>query len=168
MWRCARWNFGGSICAQTHSVFKCDLTLLLIPYMSSLRGGGSGFCTLSPPLCRSPPGWRNLPIFDRVSGFLRIHVLFHLKEKKKEIWRRRRSIRRIIYKFLNVCPFNYTAVAVSGKVFLLKGTQSCVLQQLWLDQSQLLSKYLLKMTTDDGFGNYHKQWLLFIKYKQRL
>ena len=26
------------------------------------------------------------------------------------------SIRRIIYKFLNVCPFYYTAVAVSGKV----------------------------------------------------
>ena len=26
------------------------------------------------------------------------------------------SIRRIIYKFLNVCPFDYTAVAVSGKV----------------------------------------------------
>ena len=25
-------------------------------------------------------------------------------------------IRRIIYKFLNVCPFDYTAVAVSGKV----------------------------------------------------
>ena len=25
-------------------------------------------------------------------------------------------IRRIIYKFLNVCPFNYTAFAVSGKV----------------------------------------------------
>ena len=26
------------------------------------------------------------------------------------------SIRRIIYKFLNVCPFDYTAFAVSGKV----------------------------------------------------
>ena len=26
------------------------------------------------------------------------------------------SIRRIIYKFLNVCPFDYTAVALSGKV----------------------------------------------------
>ena len=26
------------------------------------------------------------------------------------------SMRRIIYKFLNVCPFDYTAVAVSGKV----------------------------------------------------
>ena len=26
------------------------------------------------------------------------------------------SIRRIIYKFLNVCPFDYTAVAFSGKV----------------------------------------------------
>ena len=26
------------------------------------------------------------------------------------------SIRRIIYKFLNVCPFDYTTVAVSGKV----------------------------------------------------
>ena len=26
------------------------------------------------------------------------------------------SIRRIIYKFLNVCPFDFTAVAVSGKV----------------------------------------------------
>ena len=26
------------------------------------------------------------------------------------------SIRKIIYKFLNVCPFDYTAVAVSGKV----------------------------------------------------
>ena len=26
------------------------------------------------------------------------------------------SIRRIIYKFLNVCPFDYTVVAVSGKV----------------------------------------------------
>ena len=26
------------------------------------------------------------------------------------------SIRRIIYKFLNVCPSDYTAVAVSGKV----------------------------------------------------
>ena len=26
------------------------------------------------------------------------------------------SIRRIIYKFLNVCPFDCTAVAVSGKV----------------------------------------------------
>ena len=26
------------------------------------------------------------------------------------------SIRRIIYKFLNACPFDYTAVAVSGKV----------------------------------------------------
>ena len=26
------------------------------------------------------------------------------------------SIRRIIYKFLNVCPFDYTAVAVCGKV----------------------------------------------------
>ena len=26
------------------------------------------------------------------------------------------SLRRIIYKFLNVCPFDYTAVAVSGKV----------------------------------------------------
>ena len=26
------------------------------------------------------------------------------------------SIRRIIYKFLNVCPFDYTAIAVSGKV----------------------------------------------------
>ena len=26
------------------------------------------------------------------------------------------SIRRIIYKFLSVCPFDYTAVAVSGKV----------------------------------------------------
>ena len=26
------------------------------------------------------------------------------------------SIRRIIYKILNVCPFDYTAVAVSGKV----------------------------------------------------
>ena len=25
-------------------------------------------------------------------------------------------IRRIIYKFLNVCPFDYTAFAVSGKV----------------------------------------------------
>ena len=25
-------------------------------------------------------------------------------------------IRRFIYKFLNVCPFDYTAVAVSGKV----------------------------------------------------
>ena len=25
-------------------------------------------------------------------------------------------IRMIIYKFLNVCPFDYTAVAVSGKV----------------------------------------------------
>ena len=24
--------------------------------------------------------------------------------------------RRFIYKFLNVCPFDYTAVAVSGKV----------------------------------------------------
>ena len=24
--------------------------------------------------------------------------------------------RRIIYKFLNVCPFDYTAVVVSGKV----------------------------------------------------
>ena len=29
------------------------------------------------------------------------------------------SIRRIIYKFLNVCPFDYTAVAVSGKVELV-------------------------------------------------
>ena len=27
-----------------------------------------------------------------------------------------RSIRRIIYKFLNVCSFDYTAVAGSGKV----------------------------------------------------
>ena len=27
-------------------------------------------------------------------------------------------IRRFIYKFLNVCPFDYTAVAVSGKVSL--------------------------------------------------
>ena len=26
------------------------------------------------------------------------------------------SIRRIIYKFLNACPFDYTAIAVSGKV----------------------------------------------------
>ena len=26
------------------------------------------------------------------------------------------SIRRITYKFLNVCPFDCTAVAVSGKV----------------------------------------------------
>ena len=26
------------------------------------------------------------------------------------------DIRKIIYNFLNVCPFNYTAVAVSGKV----------------------------------------------------
>ena len=26
------------------------------------------------------------------------------------------SIRRIIYELLNVCPFHYTAVAVSGKV----------------------------------------------------
>ena len=26
------------------------------------------------------------------------------------------SIRRIIYNFLNVCPFDYTAVAVSGKI----------------------------------------------------
>ena len=26
------------------------------------------------------------------------------------------SIRRIIYKFLNVCPFDYTAVAVGGKL----------------------------------------------------
>ena len=26
------------------------------------------------------------------------------------------SIRRIIYKFLIVCPFDFTAVAVSGKV----------------------------------------------------
>ena len=26
------------------------------------------------------------------------------------------SIRRIIYNFLNVCPFDYTDVAVSGKV----------------------------------------------------
>ena len=26
------------------------------------------------------------------------------------------SIRRIIYKFINLCPFDYTAVAVSGKV----------------------------------------------------
>ena len=26
------------------------------------------------------------------------------------------SIRRIIYNFLNVCPFDYTAVAVSEKV----------------------------------------------------
>ena len=25
-------------------------------------------------------------------------------------------IRRFIYKFLNVCPFDYTAIAVSGKV----------------------------------------------------
>ena len=25
-------------------------------------------------------------------------------------------VRRIIYKFLNVCPFDYTAFAVSGKV----------------------------------------------------
>ena len=25
-------------------------------------------------------------------------------------------IRRFIYKFFNVCPFDYTAVAVSGKV----------------------------------------------------
>ena len=28
----------------------------------------------------------------------------------------RRCIRRFIYKFLNVCPFDYTAVAGSGKV----------------------------------------------------
>ena len=26
------------------------------------------------------------------------------------------SIRRIIYNFLNVCPFDYTAVVVSGKI----------------------------------------------------
>ena len=26
------------------------------------------------------------------------------------------SIRRFIYKFLNVCPFDYTTVVVSGKV----------------------------------------------------
>ena len=26
------------------------------------------------------------------------------------------SIRRIIYKFLNVCPFDYSAVVISGKV----------------------------------------------------
>ena len=26
------------------------------------------------------------------------------------------SLRRIIYKFLNVCPFYYTAVAFSGKI----------------------------------------------------
>ena len=27
-------------------------------------------------------------------------------------------IRRFIYKFVNVCPFDYTAVAVSGKVWI--------------------------------------------------
>ena len=26
------------------------------------------------------------------------------------------SLRRIIYKFLNVCPFDYMAVAINGKV----------------------------------------------------
>ena len=31
------------------------------------------------PLCRLPRGRRNLRIFDRVSGFLRICVLFHCK-----------------------------------------------------------------------------------------
>ena len=79
--------------------------------MSSLRMWGE-----FPDFAPCHPGGRNLRIFDRVSGFLRIYVLFNLT-----------------------------------------GTQSFVLQQLWIGPSQLLSTYLLKMTTDDGFGNNHKQ-----------
>ena len=35
-------------------------------------------------------------------------------------------------------------------------------------QSQLISNYLPKITTDVGFSNYHKQYLLLIKDKQKL
>ena len=42
-------------------------------------------------------------------------------------------------------------------LFHLKVTQLCVLHQLWLGPSQLISKYLLKITTHDGFGNYNNQ-----------
>ena len=38
-------------------------------------------------------------------------------------------------------------------LFHLKVTKSIVLQQLWLNPSQLIGIYLLKMTTEDSFGN---------------
>ena len=53
--------------------------------MSSLRIFGGSLRILHPisPLVQSPPGGRrNLRIFDWVSRFLRIYVLFHLKVTK--------------------------------------------------------------------------------------
>ena len=36
-------------------------------------------------------------------------------------------------------------------------TKYLFLPQLWLGPSQLIGTYLLKMTTDNSFGNYQKQ-----------
>ena len=39
--------------------------------------------------------------------------------------------------------------------------------QLWHGPSQLIGTFLLKMITDEGSDDYHKQWLLLIKDKQK-
>ena len=59
--------------------------LRYIPVKSLILGGDSGFCTTAslpppppPPLVSSPPEGRwNLRIYDLVSGFLWIYLLFH-------------------------------------------------------------------------------------------
>ena len=91
-----RLYFGTFICHEIKSVSaKVDPSLKPTfhpsPYMSSLRiwGGVSGFC--SPPPAPLPSAQYDNTIrakfpdchrVDRVSGFLRIYVLFHLKVTK--------------------------------------------------------------------------------------
>ena len=86
--------------------------------VSGFWGESPDFAPRLPPCAVSSRGGgrRNLRIFDRVSGFLRIYVLFHLKVTK-------------LYVFIAVmaCP------------------------------SQLIRTNLLKITTEDNFGNFHKQ-----------
>ena len=61
----------------------------------------------------------NLNVYHLVTKIDEIPVTMLLKERRTvDILRMCEtfSIRRIIYKFLNVCPFDYTVVAVSWKV----------------------------------------------------
>ena len=54
-------------------------------------------------------------------------------------------IRRIIYKFLNVCPFDYTAFAVSGKVGIPETGLTTPVGWLSLSQLTVLSRSTIVM-----------------------
>ena len=68
-------------------------------------------------LCDAQPTLLDVPRYFWYTIILLYMFVYHIFMSDLSAWVGcLSSVRRIIYKFLNVCPFNYTAVAVSGKV----------------------------------------------------